>query len=116
MCFDKIFVSENFKWVVLELCIWRAIQSLCSNIVMIKSLIYVFNPYMYPSENYISPRCTSELNLADFPKLDKVTPGELFKSITSKTSEVLRKLSQIFHFSSSEERAKGPVWALSSNY
>lgn len=83
---------------------------------MIKSLIYVHNPYVYPGENYISPRRTSELNLADFPKLDKVTLRELFKSITSKASEVLQKLSQTFHFSSSAERAKGPVWALSYYY
>lgn len=76
---------------------------------MIKSLIYEHNSYMHPRENYISPRRTSELNLADFPKLDKVMLRELFKSITSKTSEVLRKLSQTFHFSSSEETAKGPM-------
>lgn len=74
---------------------------------MIKSLIYVHNPYKYLRENYISPRHTSELNLADFPVLDKVMLRDLFKSITSKTFKVLWKLSQTFHFSSSDEESQG---------
>ena len=34
-------------------------------------------PYKYLRENYISPKRTSELNLADFPKLDKVMLRDL---------------------------------------
>ena len=33
---------------------------------MINALIYVYNPFKYLRENYISPRHTSEIYLADF--------------------------------------------------